>query len=109
MLAYPEIIRTGTVERLIGLLSHENMDIAIDVVEVINEFTDEDAGNDAEDEEEEEEQGSREDALKQLIESFVSGSAAVDSNVVSQKHTARELYPRAPCGQLESLQRGRGV
>ena len=38
-------------------------------VEVIHEFTDEDAGNDQEDEDEE---GSREDALKQLIGSLVS-------------------------------------
>lgn len=70
VLAYPEIVRSGAIERLVGLLSHENMDIVIDVVEVIHEFTDEDAGNDQEDEEEE---GSREDALKQLIESLVSG------------------------------------
>lgn len=69
VLAYPEIVRSGAIERLVGLLSHENMDIVIDVVEVIHEFTDEDAGNDQEDEEEE---GSREDALKQLIESLVS-------------------------------------
>ena len=44
VLAYPEIIRTGSVERLVGLLSHENMDIVIDVVEVVNEFTDDDVG-----------------------------------------------------------------
>ena len=55
---------------MIGLLSHENADIVIDVVEVIHEFTDEDVGNEA-DEDEEESEGSREDALKQLIQSFV--------------------------------------
>ncbi len=70
VLAYPEIIRSGAIERLVGLLSHENMDIVIDVVEVIHEFTDEDAGNDQEDEADEE--GGREDALKQLVESLVS-------------------------------------
>lgn len=70
VLAYPEIVRTGTIERLVGLLSHENMDIVIDVVEVINEFTDDD--EEAEPDEEEEE-GSREEALKQLLESLVSG------------------------------------
>ncbi|KAI0771620.1 Catenin-beta-like protein [Trametes elegans] len=70
--AYPEIIRSGAVERLIGLLSHENVDIVIDVVEVIQEFTDEDAGNEAE--EDEEGEGSREDALKQLIQSFIDNS-----------------------------------
>ncbi|KAI0650806.1 DUF1716-domain-containing protein [Trametes meyenii] len=69
-IAYPEIIRAGAVERLIGLLSHENVDIVIDVVEVIHEFTDEDVGNEA-DEDEEESEGSREDALKQLIQSFL--------------------------------------
>ena len=70
VVAYPEVIRSGAVERLIGLLSHENVDIMIDVVEVIHEFTDEDVGNEVEDEEESE--GSREDALKQLVQSFVS-------------------------------------
>ena len=70
VLAYPEIVRSGTVERLVGLLSHENIDIVIDVVEVIHEFTDEDVGIDPENEEEDEE-GSREDALKELIESLV--------------------------------------
>ena len=70
VVAYPEVIRSGAVERLIGLLSHENVDIVIDVVEVIHEFTDEDVGNEVEDEEESE--GSREDALKQLVQSFVS-------------------------------------
>ncbi|KAI0375631.1 DUF1716-domain-containing protein [Pilatotrama ljubarskyi] len=69
VLAYPEIIRSGAVEKLIGLLSHENVDIVIDVVEVIHEFTDEDVGNEAEDEDEEE--GTREEALKQLIQSFI--------------------------------------
>ncbi|KAI0638180.1 DUF1716-domain-containing protein [Trametes polyzona] len=70
VIAYPEIIRSGAVERLIGLLSHENVDIVIDAVEVIHEFTDEDVGNEVEDEEEEGE-GSREEALKQLIQSFL--------------------------------------
>ncbi|TFK89822.1 DUF1716-domain-containing protein [Polyporus arcularius HHB13444] len=71
VLAYPEIIKSGAVERLVGLLSHENMDIVIDVVEVINEFTDEDE-DDVEAEEEEE--GSREEALKQLIKAFNANS-----------------------------------
>ena len=56
--------------RLIGLLSHENADIAIDVVEVINELTDEDVGNE-QDEDDEDEEGGREQALKTLIEALV--------------------------------------
>lgn len=50
------------------------MDIVIDVVEVIHEFTDEDVGGEDEDEDEDEEGetgGKNEEALKALIESLV--------------------------------------
>lgn len=69
IIAYPELVKSGALTRLIGLLSHENADIVIDVVEVINELTDEDVGN--EQEEDEEEEGSRAEALKSLIEGLV--------------------------------------
>ncbi|KAI0337925.1 DUF1716-domain-containing protein [Trametopsis cervina] len=72
VIAYPELVKSGVIERLIGLLSHENADIVIDVVEVINELTDEDVGNEAE--EDEEEEGSREEALKTLIEGLLANS-----------------------------------
>jgi len=72
IIAYPELIKSGAVERLIGLLSHENADIVIDVVEVINELTDEDVGNEGE--EEDEEEGNREEALKTLIEGLLANS-----------------------------------
>ncbi|KAI0089316.1 DUF1716-domain-containing protein [Irpex rosettiformis] len=71
-IAYPELVKSGAIERLIGLLSHENADIVIDVVEVINELTDEDVGNEGEDDEEEE--GNREEALKTLIEGLLANS-----------------------------------
>jgi beta-catenin-like protein 1 len=67
--AYPELVSSGAVSRLIGLLSHENVDIVIDVVEVIHELTDEDVGNEEEDEDEEE--GKREESLKILMEGLV--------------------------------------
>ena len=70
-ISFPELVKSGAIALLIGLLSHENADIMIDTVEVIYEFTDEDIGNEGEDEEEEEGQG-REAALKLLIEAFVS-------------------------------------
>ncbi|CAE7171719.1 unnamed protein product [Rhizoctonia solani] len=73
-IAYPELIKSGATALLVGLLSHENMDIVIDVVEVIHEFTDEDVGGE-EDEEEEDEEGQvirkNEEALKDLIDSLV--------------------------------------
>ncbi|KAG8681032.1 hypothetical protein FRC09_017804, partial [Ceratobasidium sp. 395] len=71
--SYPELIKSGATMLLVGLLSHENMDIVIDVVEVVHEFTDEDVGGEDEDEDEEEEGGGRknEEALKALIESLV--------------------------------------
>ncbi|KAJ3484557.1 hypothetical protein NLI96_g5564 [Meripilus lineatus] len=69
-ISYPELVKSGGVARLIGLLSHENADIVIDVVEVIHELTDED--NEAE--EDEEEEGTREEAFKALIESLLENS-----------------------------------
>lgn len=69
MLAYPELVRSGAVSLLIGLLSHENADIVIDVVEVVHELTDEDIGNEAD--EDEDAQRSPEEALKVLIEGLV--------------------------------------
>lgn len=66
VLAYPELIRSGTVALLIGLLSHENVDIVIDVVEVVHELTDEDVGNEGEEDEE-----MNSGALKILIEGLV--------------------------------------
>lgn len=45
-LYYPELISSGVISVLTNLLSHENTDIAIDVVEVLQELTDEDIGQD---------------------------------------------------------------
>ncbi|RBQ94854.1 hypothetical protein VDGD_05627 [Verticillium dahliae] len=39
---WPELVRLGCVGRLVGLLAHDNTDIAIDAVEIIGELTDED-------------------------------------------------------------------
>jgi beta-catenin-like protein 1 len=54
---------------LVGLLSHENADIALDVIELIHELTDEDVGEEDEDEDEDPEQ--REAALKSLTSALV--------------------------------------
>ncbi|KIO13002.1 hypothetical protein M404DRAFT_13077 [Pisolithus tinctorius Marx 270] len=69
VLAYPEIVRTGALALLIGLLSHENVDIVIDAVELFNELTDEDVGSEGEDDAEE-----AQAALKVLIEALVEHS-----------------------------------
>lgn len=39
---YEEFSELGCVASLVSLLSHENTDIAIDAIEIINELTDED-------------------------------------------------------------------
>lgn len=39
---YGEFVKLGCVQSLVGLLAHENTDIAIDAIEVIGELTDED-------------------------------------------------------------------
>lgn len=67
-LSYPEIIRSGAMALLVGLLTHENMDIVIDVVELIYEFTDEDAELDQENEESER----YHEVVNMLVNSFVS-------------------------------------
>ena len=41
---YPEIIKLGSVSSIVSLLSHENTDIAIDAIDLINELIDEDVG-----------------------------------------------------------------
>ncbi|KAK2466249.1 hypothetical protein APHAL10511_001891 [Amanita phalloides] len=64
--AYAELIRSGSLAKLIGLLAHENVDIVIDVVELIHELTDEDSGN--EDEETTEETTT---AMKTLIDGLL--------------------------------------
>jgi beta-catenin-like protein 1 len=66
-LAYPELVRSGAITLLAGLLTHENMDIVIDVIELVFELTDEDA-----DVREDEDHETAEDALKMLVEALVS-------------------------------------
>ena len=67
--AYPELIRSGHVAALVGLLSHENADISLDIIELVHELTDEDVGHEADDEADPE---VRETVLKNLIDSLVS-------------------------------------
>jgi beta-catenin-like protein 1 len=92
-LAYPELISSGTLTVLIGLLSHENADIVIDVVEVIHELTDEDVGGEVDEEAEEGEMGA-EEALKALIEKLV-GLACTSGCHPLDLHPAREQHIRA--------------
>src|SRR2546421_6771572 len=39
---YPQIVQLGAVNLIVSLLSHENTDITIDAIELLNELTDED-------------------------------------------------------------------
>ncbi|KAF8640111.1 hypothetical protein AX17_001347 [Amanita inopinata Kibby_2008] len=71
VLAYPELARSGSIAVLVGLLSHENVDIVIDVVELIHELTDEDVGNEGEGEETAEETA---EAMKVLIDGLLENS-----------------------------------
>lgn len=68
--AYPLLVGSGQLEALVGLLSHENADIALDVIELIHELTDEDVGEEGEDDDEED-PDQREAALKSLISALV--------------------------------------
>jgi beta-catenin-like protein 1 len=68
--AYPLLVSSGQLEVLVGLLSHENADIALDIVELVHELTDEDVGEES-DSEDEEDPEQREAALKTLIKALV--------------------------------------
>ncbi|KAI0320799.1 DUF1716-domain-containing protein [Amylostereum chailletii] len=72
--AYPELVRSGQVETLVGLLSHENTDIALDIVELIHELTDEDVGGEGENDDEDEDPEDREAALKTLVVALLNHS-----------------------------------
>ncbi|TEB35686.1 DUF1716-domain-containing protein [Coprinellus micaceus] len=65
--SYPELVRSGSLALLIGLFTHENVDIVLDVVELIHELTDEDAGAEYEEAETKE----TEEVMKLLIDSLV--------------------------------------
>lgn len=67
VLAYPEIVKSGVVSKLIGLMSHENADIMIDIAQLIHELIEEDAGAENEDDEDE----GREEAIKSLVDALV--------------------------------------
>ncbi|WWC57769.1 uncharacterized protein I303_100304 [Kwoniella dejecticola CBS 10117] len=56
-LFFPELVKSGVVALLTNLLSHENTDIAIDVIEVVRELTDEDVGAEVDDFDEEDNEG----------------------------------------------------
>jgi beta-catenin-like protein 1 len=68
--AYPLLVSSGQLEVLVGLLSHENADIALDIIELVHELTDEDVGEEADDEDEKDPE-QREAALKSLIKALV--------------------------------------
>lgn len=66
-------MKSGIIPIFANLLSHENTDIAIDVVEVIQELTDEDVGGEVDDLDGGEETGSEARmAMGQLIDELVS-------------------------------------
>jgi beta-catenin-like protein 1 len=77
-LAYPELIKSAVVATLVDLMSHENVDIVIDVVSLLHELTDEDVGGEDEDDGSENDLeagtlGKNNQALKLLIDGLVCG------------------------------------
>ncbi|EGG04537.1 uncharacterized protein MELLADRAFT_49123 [Melampsora larici-populina 98AG31] len=73
---YPEVVRLGVVVSLLGLLAHENVDIAISVIEILEELTDEDildAHQEDEEAEEEENEGKSKapEAVMELVNRLI--------------------------------------
>lgn len=70
-LAYPLLIALSTPTSFADLLSHENSDVVIAVVEVLEEWTDEEVMEvDEEEENAEEEREQRRDAMTQLVKAI---------------------------------------
>lgn len=67
---YPEFVKLGSVPSLLSLLSHENTDIAIDTIDLINELTDEDVGM-ASSEDDLERSEEIQSAIKTFVDSMV--------------------------------------
>ncbi|EIE91883.1 hypothetical protein RO3G_16594 [Rhizopus delemar RA 99-880] len=65
---YPHLVKLGTVSSLLSLIGHENTDIAIDTIDLVNELIDEDVGT-TEDDLERSEQV--QEALKMFVESML--------------------------------------
>ncbi|KAI8881252.1 DUF1716-domain-containing protein [Backusella circina FSU 941] len=64
---YPEFVKLGSVSSLLSLLSHENTDIAIDAIDLVNELIDEDVGTSDDIERSEEAQ----EGMKQFVDSML--------------------------------------
>lgn len=79
---YPEFVRLGCVGSLVGLLAHENTDIAIDAIEIIGELTDEDVAA------EEEQWGDLVDALMDadLLDLLVSNFSRLNEDDESDRN-----------------------
>lgn len=90
---YPEIVRLGIVVSLLGLLAHENVDIAISVVEILEELTDEDI-LDAHNEDEEAEEGSGQapEAVMELVNKLIENQLLelLVSTIVSRLNETEE-------------------
>lgn len=75
---YPEFVNLGSVSSLMSLLSHENTDIAIDTIDLINELTDEDVGVGSSEEELE-----RSEQVQACIKTFVDAMVTTKISIVS--------------------------
>lgn len=82
LLAYPILLELSTAGSLADLLSHENTDVVIAVIEVLEELTDEEVLDaDVDEDEEEEEMGARDREDRQEVMRGLVGSM-VDAGVV---------------------------
>ncbi|BEJ16975.1 hypothetical protein CspHIS471_0603760 [Cutaneotrichosporon sp. HIS471] len=75
-LYYPELISSGVLNLFANLLSHENTDIAIDMVEVLQELTDEDIGEEEDELDEDDVDGAAATrlALAQIVDELLNHS-----------------------------------
>lgn len=93
ILAYPELINSGAVLLLVDLMSHENIDIVIDVVQLLHELTDEDVGGEDEDEDDEDDEdgagtSKKNKALKQLVDALVRAYSMASQSSTANRNSS---------------------
>ena len=84
-LFYPELVKQGTLALWCNLLSHENTDIAVDVIGVIQELTDDDVGQADEDEgDDDDEEGNRAESSRSAAKKIADGTPMAMAEFVDE-------------------------
>lgn len=100
---YPELIRLGAVDSILSLLSHENIDIVLSGIELLNEMTDEEIVPEEDGEAEEEGVQALVKALlaAQALELVVQNLSRLDESKEDERKGVFNVLGRSPFPRLK--------